>query len=799
MALTVAATGFAQIPLCPSGTPQAAFPLQPGMAAATCFGGYLDPFNPGLGLQKDGFVLAVMDVRDPACNGAPTAPGLNWCAPAFHNEFPMTADSWTAGTAAGGPKLGQVFGLALDDDVPPNIYISATTVYGKFTGSPYQFGSGGAGGIYRIDGTTGAISLFYSLPIGEPSIGNICFDAASQRLYVTEMDEGLIYAIPKIPGPPVTTYDHGVVGRASALLPPISGDMPTTAFTKLGRRVWGVQAYAGRLYYAVYFEDKGRPSTVDSNEIWSIGLDAGNTPFDVSDIRKEFNVPAWGSTNHSNPVSSIAFSCTGKMLLAERTKQADFGTPLPLGSDSHQSRVLEYELAGSTWALSPRSFFVGDYQSQTNCSGGADYGCDPTVDCDPQANPFETVVATGDALNLCCKSQQFLCPACGPGGDAAVSYGIQIMPATGNTVLTPISTSILIDLDGVGGIIDKTQIGDVDVYCLGCQCMDVVTESIFCDLAKPPAEPGLAGTYTWNFCVTNRSGVTAHYVLLPFPEAVDHIIPLPVPLLDGQTTCLSAQLTLPPDVGFCFLITLADVFVEECCTIEVCIDVPSCECLQLTECNLVYGGSQPGGALTFTFDNLTGDTLKHLFLFPEPPGSGVTFSPEYFAISVGPYSSYTGTISTIIDLGLSPEEGTEVCFRISVHNAGLIECCSQVVCCEVEIAPASASNCCCADGGLPGGVGCDDASCMSIVCGIDPFCCQVVWDSVCCESALLNCEICSNNSKSARFGDFDGDGVVGASDLGILLGAWGGTGIADLDHSGVVDAVDLGALLGAWG
>ena len=47
--------------------------------------------------------------------------------------------------------------------------------------------------------------------------------------------------------------------------------------------------------------------------------------------------------------------------------------------------------------------------------------------------------------------------------------------------------------------------------------------------------------------------------------------------------------------------------------------------------------------------------------------------------------------------------------------------------------------------------------------------------------------------------DLDGDGQVGAADLAILLGAWGGKGAADLDNSGTVDASDLAILLGAWG
>lgn len=48
-------------------------------------------------------------------------------------------------------------------------------------------------------------------------------------------------------------------------------------------------------------------------------------------------------------------------------------------------------------------------------------------------------------------------------------------------------------------------------------------------------------------------------------------------------------------------------------------------------------------------------------------------------------------------------------------------------------------------------------------------------------------------------GDLDGDGTVGAADLGILLGAWGQWGVpADLNGDGFVDPADLGLLLGAW-
>ncbi|MFO0827221.1 MAG: hypothetical protein U0572_03640 [Phycisphaerales bacterium] len=49
------------------------------------------------------------------------------------------------------------------------------------------------------------------------------------------------------------------------------------------------------------------------------------------------------------------------------------------------------------------------------------------------------------------------------------------------------------------------------------------------------------------------------------------------------------------------------------------------------------------------------------------------------------------------------------------------------------------------------------------------------------------------------FADLDGDGIVNAADLAILIAAWGSNSyFPDLDKDGVVGAADLGALLGAW-
>jgi endonuclease/exonuclease/phosphatase family metal-dependent hydrolase len=54
-------------------------------------------------------------------------------------------------------------------------------------------------------------------------------------------------------------------------------------------------------------------------------------------------------------------------------------------------------------------------------------------------------------------------------------------------------------------------------------------------------------------------------------------------------------------------------------------------------------------------------------------------------------------------------------------------------------------------------------------------------------------------TEPSRPGDLNGDGVVDASDLSLLLAQWGTSGAADIDGDGVVGGSDLALLLANWG
>jgi hypothetical protein len=102
----------------------------------------------------------------------------------------------------------------------------------------------------------------------------------------------------------------------------------------------------------------------------------------------------------------------------------------------------------------------------------------------------------------------------------------------------------------------------------------------------------------------------------------------------------------------------------------------------------------------------------------------------------------------------------------------------------------------------------DLVACNDDFCGLVS---QMAFDTVCDQKYLLriggfggsgsgNITITQDGKSCATCtGDLNGDGVVDAIDLGILLGGWGGPGISDINGDGTTDAIDLGILLGAWG
>ena len=323
-------------------------------------------------------------------------------------------------------QVGQVFGVALDNATPPNIYLAATSAFGLpivaggqgappkrlLQGAPGAtfmtglFGpaaqGGGPGSIWRIDGTSGVVTLFANVTLASvinsgPALGGLAFNSASNSLFAADRQTGMIHRF-NLSGAEIARYDHGVQGLAATGQPQVpyapsslditsakfSSDKPETwGYAPPQRRIFGVAVRAGRLYYAV----------TQDLQIWSVGI-APDGSF-ASDARMEVQVPlAAGPTE----VSKITFDNNGDMVLAERAAPTGDYALATLARPGI-GRVLRYAPAPGGWQPSPDRYAIGFPDPNSNADGGVaiGYGYDANGNLD-RASCGGFVWSTGEDL-----------------------------------------------------------------------------------------------------------------------------------------------------------------------------------------------------------------------------------------------------------------------------------------------------------------------------------------------------------------------------------------------------------------
>lgn len=303
--------------------------------------------------------------------------------------------------------VGQVFGVAIDDNQPPNIYLTATSAFGLGrTDAGWmagQWGSGGEpGSVWVLESANGyRPRLLAQVRLNGRSnsgaaLGNIAYDRWHKQVLVSDLETGMIHRIRVGDGNDLGHYDHGSEGRGSFVdgpsgaaqsLPAITFDASSSArvsdcpsgtfanhvscwnFADFRRRPYGLGVHRDaatqdvRLYYAIWGSDGFGAADWFAggderrNSVWSIRLtDSGD--FDRASVRREFALPdmftdpvAVAAKGFSRPVSDIAFpSCGGGdvMLLAERGGVRNLGAAAaePFAY-AQESRVLRYRRSAS--------------------------------------------------------------------------------------------------------------------------------------------------------------------------------------------------------------------------------------------------------------------------------------------------------------------------------------------------------------------------------------------------------------------------------------------------------------------
>lgn len=409
-------------------------PLEPGFAVASCFSGTGANINNSS--VSGGFVLAVFDPREPDCATAtPNAPD-NWTdvsAGAYHHP------SWTV------DNLGEIFGVTIEEGVStaPDIFVTSGGI-NKDPNPALIMAAGGTGGdVFRIDGTTGAITLLASLPatvettsngvIKYTGLGNVAHNANDDVLYVSNLDDGMIYVLNATTGATLQVYD------------PEPSIADVGYYTPILRTVFGI-AYnktEDRLYFSIPTEELSIPKV---SGVFSVSLNADGT-IDATPKQLEFSKPGAPIALEFPVISDIEFSEDAtQMLIAQRSlraRAAFFSTEGWL-LKAHFSSTYLYGGATTNWSES-QEYLIGSYDAMTNAGGGVDFGYSNYGACGTADACEDAMVATGDALVF---------PSI---------YGFQISDINGNSSGFP-GNSYFIDLDAAGGSDDKFTNFDVDVF-----------------------------------------------------------------------------------------------------------------------------------------------------------------------------------------------------------------------------------------------------------------------------------------------------------------------------------------------
>lgn len=366
-----------------------------GNAVVTGFSGAQPP--PTIAAGVDPADTTFIDLQGPSARVVDLqAPGAPPQAQLLAAPKPFTATA---------NQIGQVFGVALDNAAPPNIFVAATSVYGlpivvpgnggqparakqgapKADFMPGLFGpaqlGGGPGSIWRIDGATGEVRLFANValdgvPNPGPALGGLAFDSVSNTLFVADRATGMIHAFDPA-GKESGRYDHGVQGRGAAGLPPVAydpagrldisnakfrpGDPATWGYAASPRSIFGLGVRNGRLYYAV----------ASDLQIWSVSI----APQFGADPRLEVSVaPGPGRSE----IAGIAFDDQGRMLLAERAAPSGAFDFKALTIEA-TGRVLRYlpvppGTAGPQWQPQADEYAIGFARQMRNGNGGVAVG-----------------------------------------------------------------------------------------------------------------------------------------------------------------------------------------------------------------------------------------------------------------------------------------------------------------------------------------------------------------------------------------------------------------------------------------
>jgi len=374
-------------------------------------------------------------VRTIKSSNTSTAPlGVNWntatMVPSSTKPVNWNAPNWTYN------NLGAVFGITLDTQPNPNIYVSNNQIH---SGSQTNGSK-----VWRLNGTTGAHTLVYNFNNNNKSLGNLKYKKIGgiDNIYVSNFDNG---NIERLTGNTSTATPWAI---QPAFNPKFGLAVDDPDFVPYGLAIRNMAGNTFRLYYAKI----SLVAPYRTNEIWSVALDLSGNILAPTEQQEVIDVSLLNTYAYT-VIADIAFTNDGnKMLLGQQTLKSGFTL------FAHSSAVVELVFAGgNNWINSPNTFPAGKNHPpfsifETSCTGGISYSDNVLQGTSNQFSCDTTVAFSSDFIYWS-----------DPPPYRNV-YGVQFMSTIpGNTR----SNSIIIDQDDAitsGGNNDKSQLGDIEVY-----------------------------------------------------------------------------------------------------------------------------------------------------------------------------------------------------------------------------------------------------------------------------------------------------------------------------------------------
>ena len=450
---------------------QSGFPLQQGsivMTHSPYQGNCTDNVN-YTNTILSGSVVRVLNAQNTSNISNTSGNKYVWTNFSTPNPKPLwySDPSWT------GTNLGRVFGLTLDEI--GNIYVANTSIYGGELGKNNT--------IFKLDKTTGSISIVFSLPDtgNSKGIGNIKIFKIGNISYMaaTNWDDGKIYIL-KQPLSGLTASSNWV------FVDSIKPNLLTNNGVPYGIAVRPNTLGNFDVYYGVYEINSvtGHHSEINKIRINSSGnfISGSESIVTIPILIQPTLVTNTGITVTGNtpfPISDISFSSDSKRLVIGQQAVNNSQT-----YQAHNSRTQEFkEISVDNWSSigkypSGNTGYAGAFSSV----GGVSYWnnvifeknkieCDTSIiySCDLiyLSSAYSFFGALVPSFEVNSPSNNF-----GLGQTTATVsvYGFQGLPSN-NAFVNDISAfngALKVDANDIYNVCDKWSLGDIEAFNINC-------------------------------------------------------------------------------------------------------------------------------------------------------------------------------------------------------------------------------------------------------------------------------------------------------------------------------------------